>query len=66
MVAAPGQASSGPAGAERIKGYIDTLDEAIANIRASIFGLHQSRAAAPAGPYARLLAVIREHAPHRA
>jgi len=50
------------AAAKRIKGYIDTLDEAIANIRTSIFGLHQSRAA-PAGLQARLLAVIEEHAP---
>jgi signal transduction histidine kinase len=55
-------ARSDPADAERIKGYIDTLDEAIANIRTSIFGLHQSRAA-PAGLYARLLAIIEEHAP---
>ena len=56
-------ARSDPADAERIKGYIDTLDGAIANIRTSIFGLHQSRAAAPAGLYARLLAIIEEHAP---
>jgi signal transduction histidine kinase len=56
-------ARSDPADAERINGYIGTLDEAIANIRTSIFGLHQSRAAAPAGLYARLLAVIEEHAP---
>ena len=55
-------ARSDPVGAERIKGYIDTLDEAIANIRTSIFGLHQSRAA-PAGLHARLLAIIEEHAP---
>ena len=56
-------ARSDSADAERINGYIGTLDEAIANIRTSIFGLHQSRAAAPAGLYARLLAVIEEHAP---
>jgi signal transduction histidine kinase len=58
-----GHAARGaPADAERIKGYIDTLDEAIANIRTSIFGLHQSRTA-PAGLHARLLAIIEEHAP---
>jgi len=55
-------ARSGPADAKRIKGYIDTLDDAIANIRTSIFGLHQSRAA-PTGLYARLVAIIEEHAP---
>src|SRR3984957_1827452 len=55
-------ARSDPAGAERIKGYVDTLDGAITNIRTSIFGLHQSRAA-PTGLYARLLAIIEEHAP---
>ena len=55
-------ARSDPVGAKRIKGYGDTLDEAIANIRTSIFGLHQSRAA-PGGLHARLLAIIEEHAP---
>jgi signal transduction histidine kinase len=55
-------ARSDPAAAKRIKGYGDTLDEAIANIRTSIFGLHQSRAA-PDGLHARLLAIIEEHAP---
>jgi signal transduction histidine kinase len=55
-------ARSDRADAERIKGYIDTLDEAIANIRTSIFGLHQSRAA-PVGLHARLLAMIEEHTP---
>jgi signal transduction histidine kinase len=55
-------ARSDPADAERIKGYIDTLDDAIVNIRTSIFGLHQSRTA-PVGLHARLLAIIEEHAP---
>jgi signal transduction histidine kinase len=55
-------ARSDPVDAERIKGYIDTLDVAIANIRTSIFGLHQSRTA-PVGLHARLLAIIEEHAP---
>jgi len=55
-------ARSDLAGAQRIKGYVDTLDEAIANIRTSIFGLHQSRVA-PAGLQAQLLAIIEEHAP---
>jgi signal transduction histidine kinase len=55
-------ARSDPAGAERIKGYIDTLDGAITNIRTSIFGLHQSRTA-PDRLHARLLAIIEEHAP---
>jgi signal transduction histidine kinase len=55
-------ARSDPAGAERIKGYVDTLDGAITNIRTSIFGLHQSRTA-PDRLHARLLAIIEEHAP---
>jgi signal transduction histidine kinase len=55
-------ARSDPVGAERIKGYIDTLDGAITNIRTSIFGLHQSRTA-PDRLHARLLAIIEEHAP---
>jgi signal transduction histidine kinase len=55
-------ARSDPADAERVKGYIDTLDKAIANIRTSIFGLHRSRTA-PVGLYARLLAIVEEHAP---
>ena len=41
-----GQAArSDPATAERVNGYIDTLDEVIKKIRASIFGLQQPRQA---------------------
>jgi signal transduction histidine kinase len=55
-------ARSDPADAERIKGYVDALDDAITNIRTSIFGLHQSQTA-PDRFQARLLAIIEEHAP---
>ena len=34
-------AHSDPAAAERLNGYVDTLDEVIGNIRTSIFGLRQ-------------------------
>jgi signal transduction histidine kinase len=51
-----------PATAKLVNGYVDTLDEIIAKIRASIFGLHQRRQA-PAGLPARLLEIIEEHAP---
>ncbi len=44
-----GQAArSDPAAAERVNGYVDTLDEVIRNIRTSIFGLQQPRQAPPA------------------
>jgi signal transduction histidine kinase len=55
-------ARSDPATAQRVNGYIDTLDEVIKKIRTSIFGLHQPRQA-PAGLPARLLEIIEEHAP---
>src|SRR5271166_4509495 len=48
--------------AERINGYVDTLDEVIKKIRTSIFGLHQPRQA-PAGLPARLMEIIEEHTP---
>jgi signal transduction histidine kinase len=58
-----GQAArSDPATAERVNGYIDTLDEVIKKIRASIFGLQQPRQAA-ISLQARVLAIIDEHAP---
>ena len=58
-----GQAArSDPATAERVNGYIDTLDEVIRKIRASIFGLQQPRQA-PASLQARVMEIIEEHAP---
>jgi signal transduction histidine kinase len=58
-----GQAArSDPAAAERVNGYIDTLDRVISDIRTSIFGLQQHRPA-PAGLQARIMEVIEEHAP---
>jgi signal transduction histidine kinase len=58
-----GQAArSDPADAERVNGYVDTLDEVIRNIRTSIFGLQQP-SQAPAGLQARIMEVIEEHAP---
>ena len=58
-----GQAAcSDPATAERVNGYVDTLDEVIRNIRTSIFGLRQPRQA-PAGLQARIMEVIEEQAP---
>jgi signal transduction histidine kinase len=58
-----GQAArSDPATAARVNGYIDTLDEIIKKIRASIFGLQQPRQA-PIGLQARVLEIIDEHAP---
>jgi hypothetical protein len=53
-------ARSDPAIAERVNGYVDTLDEAINKIRTSIFGLHQ-RYQAPAGLPARVMEIIDEH-----
>jgi signal transduction histidine kinase len=55
-------ARSDPATAERVNGYVDTLDEVIRNIRTSIFGLrapHQPSAALQA----RVTKIIDEHAP---
>jgi signal transduction histidine kinase len=53
-------ARTDPATAERVNGYADTVDEIIKNIRTSIFGLHQPRAA-PAGLPARVIEIIEEH-----
>ena len=55
-------ARSDPATAERVNGYIDTLDEVIRKIRTSIFGLQQPRQP-PASLHARLIEIIEEHAP---
>ncbi|MGO9193503.1 MAG: histidine kinase [Streptosporangiaceae bacterium] len=55
-------ARSDPATAERINGYVDTLDEVITTIRTSIFGLHQPRHAS-ADVAARLVEIIEEHTP---
>ena len=55
-------ARTDPAAAQRVTGYVDTLDEVITKIRTSIFGLHQP-GQAPAGLPARLLEIIEEHAP---
>ena len=58
-----GQAArSDPATADRVNGYVDTLDEIIRKIRTSIFGLQQPRQA-PAGLPARMAEIIEEHAP---
>ena len=58
-----GQAArSDPATAERVNGYIDTLDEVIKKIRASIFGLQQP-CQTPAGLHARVMEIIDDHAP---
>jgi signal transduction histidine kinase len=51
-----------PATADRINGYVDTLDEIIKKIRTSIFGLHRPRQAS-AGLPAQLREIIEEHAP---
>jgi len=55
-------ARSDPVAAERISGYVDTLDDVIKKVRTSIFGLQQPRRA-PAGLPARLLEIIEEHTP---
>jgi signal transduction histidine kinase len=55
-------ARSDPATAERVNGYIDTLDEVIKKIRASIFNL-QLPVPAPLALQARVLQIIDEHAP---
>jgi signal transduction histidine kinase len=49
-----------PAAAERVNGYVDTLDEVIKKIRTSIFGLHQPHQAL-AGLPARVMEIIDEH-----
>jgi signal transduction histidine kinase len=51
-----------PAAAERVNGYVSTLDEVIRNIRTSIFGLQQPRQA-PAALQTRVMEIIEEHAP---
>jgi len=51
-----------PATAERINGYVDTLDEIIKKIRTSIFGLHRHRQASTGLP-AQLREIIEEHTP---
>ena len=55
-------ARTDPVTAERVNGYVDTLDEIIKKIRTSIFGLQQTRQA-PASLPARLMEIIDEHAP---
>ena len=55
-------ARSDPAAAERLTGYVDSLDEVIGNIRTSVFGLRQHRQA-PADLHARLMEIIDEHVP---
>ena len=57
-----GQAArSDPATAERVNGYIDTVDEVIKKIRAAIFGLQQP-CQTPIGLRARLMEIIDDHA----
>ena len=55
-------ARSDPATAERVNGYIETLDEVIKKIRASIFGLQQP-SQPPASLQARVMEIIDDHAP---
>ena len=55
-------AGADPATADRINGYVDTLDEIIKKIRTSIFGLHRPRQSS-AGLPARLRELIEEHTP---
>ncbi len=55
-------ARSDPASAERVNGYVDTLDEVIKKIRTSIFGLHQPPHS-PVSLPARLMEIIEEHTP---
>ena len=58
-----GQAArSDPATAARVNSHIETLDEVIKKIRASIFGLQQPRQPT-ASLQARILEIIDEHAP---
>jgi signal transduction histidine kinase len=53
---------SDPATAQRVNGYVDTLDRIIIKIRSSIFGLQQP-APGPSGLRARLRDLIAEHGP---
>jgi len=55
-------ARSDRATAERVNGYIETLDEVIKKIRASIFGLQQPLRP-PASLQARVMEIIDDHAP---
>jgi signal transduction histidine kinase len=55
-------AGADPATADRINGYVGSLDEIIKKIRTSIFGLHRP-GQSPAGLPARLRAIIAEHTP---
>jgi signal transduction histidine kinase len=55
-------ARSDPAAAARVNGYIDTLDEVIKKIRASIFGLQQPRQPT-ASLQARVMEIVDDHAP---
>ena len=55
-------ARSDPATAERVSGYIDTLDEVIKKIRSSIWGLQQP-SQAPASLQSRVMEIIDDHAP---
>jgi signal transduction histidine kinase len=58
-----GQAArSDPATAARVNGYIDTLDDVIKKIRASIFGLQLPRQPT-ASLQARVMEIIDDHAP---
>jgi len=58
-----GHAAGGDAAAaERVDGYVATLDQVIRDIRTSIFGLRQP-CQAPAGLQAQVMQVIDEHAP---
>jgi signal transduction histidine kinase len=56
-------ARSDPATAERVNGYVDTLDEVIKKVRTSIFGLHQTHQThqTPASLPARVTEIIDEH-----
>lgn len=53
-------ARADPATAERVNGYVDTVDEIIKKIRTSIFGLHQPHQVS-AGLPARVMEIIDEH-----
>ena len=55
-------ARSDPATAARVNGYIDTLDEVIKKIRASIFGLQQPLQR-PVSLQSRVMEIVDDHAP---